>query len=191
MIRLLSLILCNIIVASVFAQNPEQKMVGDTLYTISGFKVTAGDKLKIGTGAMPDGDFKFIRKNAGSLFAYNSSNGYQGLANQANSFSRREAGHEYKVIRIDKRGTRKTGYVWYPIIGDGIFRYEVDIDNAIAAGEINVPSEFKPKPIGTVVEIKQSISVADELTKLKKLYDEGVLTKEEYDAQKKKLLESN
>ena len=32
-------------------------------------------------------------------------------------------------------------------------------------------------------------SVADEIAKLKKLYDDGILTKEEYEAQKKKLLE--
>jgi hypothetical protein len=37
---------------------------------------------------------------------------------------------------------------------------------------------------------KEPSSVADELTKLKKLMDEGVLTKEEFEAQKKKLLEN-
>ncbi len=34
----------------------------------------------------------------------------------------------------------------------------------------------------------QSTSVADELTKLKKLYDDGVLTKDEFQAEKRKLL---
>jgi hypothetical protein len=37
-------------------------------------------------------------------------------------------------------------------------------------------------------ETKREISVADELTKLKKLKDEGVLTEEEFNVQKKKLL---
>ncbi len=36
----------------------------DTLYTSSGFIVYVGQKLKIGTGSTPDGDFKFIRKSA-------------------------------------------------------------------------------------------------------------------------------
>lgn len=47
--------------------------------------------------------------------------------------------------------------------------------------------DYKP----TEKENKQSAqttSKADELTKLKKLYDDGVLTKEEFEAEKKKLL---
>lgn len=43
------------------------------------------------------------------------------------------------------------------------------------------------KPQSNSTTNKQS-SVADELTKLKKLYDDGILTKDEFEAQKKKLL---
>jgi hypothetical protein len=161
----------------------------DTLYTISGFTVTKDQKLKIGTGAMPDGDFKYIRTSSTSLFQYRSNNGYQGLANQANAFSRGNSGLEFKVIRIDKRGTKKNGFVYYPVINSGMVRYEIDLENAIASGEIDVPDQYKPKPKETAVVVKQEISVADELVKLKKLYDDGILTKEEYESQKKKLLE--
>lgn len=169
--------------------NPSQSQLkGDTLFTQSGYKVIDGVKLKLGTGSMPDGDFKFIRRNAGSLFNYT---GNQARANEANALPRNNAGLEYKVIRIDKRGTKKHGYVYYPIINVGMIRYEIDIDNAIATGEIAVPDEFKPKKESPVVVVKNEVSVADELTKLKKLYDDGVLTKEEYEAQKKKLLEKN
>jgi len=166
---------------------------GNTLITTSGFKVTEGQDLKIGIGSMPDGDFKFIRRNAASLWNYYSTTGYQGLANQANAFPRSQAGLSYKVKRIEKRGKKKTGYVYYVVIATGLVKYEMDIDNAISSGELVVPDEFKPKPKNavTVVEVKQQISVADELTKLKKLLDDGVLTKEEYDVQKKKLLENN
>jgi len=34
-----------------------------------------------------------------------------------------------------------------------------------------------------------NISVSDEITKLKKLFDDGVLTQEEFDSRKKKLLD--
>jgi uncharacterized membrane protein len=37
-------------------------------------------------------------------------------------------------------------------------------------------------------EKKPSVNVADELTKLKNLKDEGIITPEEFEAQKKKLL---
>ena len=67
--------------------------------------------------------------------------------------------------------------------------FRSDIDNGIAVGEIEVPEEFRPKPKAVTVEAKQNISVADELTKLKKLRDDSVLTEDEYQAQKKKLLD--
>jgi hypothetical protein len=73
-------------------------------------------------------------------------------------------------------------------------RYVIDIENAIEAKELDVPKEYaiaEKKPEAPSVTVKQEISVADELTKLKKLYDDGVLTKEEYEAQKKKLLDKN
>lgn len=141
---------------------------------------------------MPDGDFRFIRTNSASLFAYHSNTGYNGLANQANSFPRNQSGLTYKVKRIEQRGSKKHGYVYYVIIG-GLVAYEIDVENAITSGELVVPDEFKPKPktATTVVEVKQPLSLADELAKLKKLYDDSVLTKDEYEAAKKKLLEKN
>jgi hypothetical protein len=185
------LLLLLFIPAFAAAQNDSvSHLEGDTLVTKSGFKVAEKQMLKIGAGAMPDGDFKYIRRSSTSLFQYTSSSGYQGLANQANSLSRSNGGLEYKVVRIDKRGTKKNGYIYYPIINVGAIRYEIDIDNAIAAGELSVPDEFKPKKeTAATVVIKQEVSVADEITKLKKLLDEGVLTQAEFDAQKKKLLE--
>ena len=65
----------------------------------------------------------------------------------------------------------------------------MDIDNAINSAEIVVPEEFRPKQKPLVVEMNQNISVADELIKLKKLMDEGVITNEEFQSQKKKLLD--
>ena len=45
------------------------------------------------------------------------------------------------------------------------------MENAITSGEIAVPDEYKPKPVqaATVVEVKQPVGIAGELTKLKKL----------------------
>lgn len=165
----------------------------DTLFTTSGFRLVEKQEIKIGVGSTQDGDFKFIRRNSASLFAYNSTTGYQGLANSANAFPRNEAGLKYKIKSIEKRGNKKHGYVYYAKIGSGLINYEIDVENAIASGEIVVPDEYKPKSKVTpvVVEVKQQVSVADELAKLKKLFDDGVLTKEEFESQKKKLLEKN
>ncbi len=40
------------------------KVVEDTLFSTSGYKIVIGQDLNIGTGATPDGDFKFIRRNS-------------------------------------------------------------------------------------------------------------------------------
>ncbi|MES1225758.1 MAG: SHOCT domain-containing protein, partial [Bacteroidota bacterium] len=62
--------------------------------------------------------------------------------------------------------------------------FEINFDGAIASGELIVPDGFKSKITGS-----NSASVADEITKLKKLLDDGTITKEEFEAAKKKLLQ--
>lgn len=169
------------------------KVIEDTLFTTSGYKIVVGQDLSIGTGATPDGDFKFIRRNSsgfGTAMIMSDNNSYN---KSQLSLPRNMAGHKGKVVKIVTRGNKKIGKTYEPLITFGSGRYEIDVDNAIASGELIVPDEFKPKPkvTTTVVEVKQKISVADELVKLKKLLDDGILTKDEYDAQKKKLLEQN
>lgn len=165
-----------------FAQN-ESKIVGDTLISTSGFKIVKGQDVKIGVGTMQDGTFKFIRTNSASLFNYTSTNGNQAAANSANSLPRNSSGLSMKVIRVEPRGNKKRGYVNYAVLG-GMIRYEIDVDNAIATGEIVVPVEFRPKAPGAVSQL----STADEIKKYKELLDAGTITQAEFDAKKKQLL---
>ena len=125
----------------------------DTLYTATGFEIYVGQKLKIGPGAMPDGNFKYIRKSNTRLFAYGSTT----RRKKVNFLKRNKSGLEYKVIRIDERGNKKHGFVYYPILAS---RYEVDIDNAIAAGEIVVPDQFKPMQKVVLINIQEDVSIA-------------------------------
>ena len=194
--KILTALTLTFIFSHTFSQNSDStlpKLVKDTLFTTSGYKIVAGQNINLGTGSTPDGDFKFIRRNStgfGTMMVMTDNNAYN---KSQFSLPRNMAGHKGKVVKIVTRGNKKIGVTYEPLISFGSGRYEIDVDNAIASGEIIVPDEFKPKPktTTTVVEVKQQISVADELTKLKKLYDDGVLTKDEYEAQKKKLLEKN
>ncbi len=164
------------------AQDELPRLDNDTLYTTSGFKITKKQTLKLGMGSTPDGSFKFVRINSASLFGYNSDR--PNAANYANAGPRSMAGHEYKVLKIEKRGTKKTGYVYYCVL-PGLPRYEIDVENAIAVGEISIPAEFRQE---SKTQSQPTQSLANELKKLKELFDAGALTKEEYDAAKKKLL---
>ncbi len=170
------------------AQN-EAALKNDTLTTSTGFKVYEGLSIKIGTGSMNDGDFKFIRTNASSLFNYYSTTGYQGLVNQANSFRRSNSGLTFKVKKIMTRGTKKNGYVYYAKIGQGLINYEMDVENAIKFGEIIVPDEFLPKAKNQVLELKES--KYDKLKKIKELVDSGVLSEEEFQKEKERIMNEN
>ncbi|WP_278552513.1 SHOCT domain-containing protein [Elizabethkingia bruuniana] len=157
----------------------------DTLITSTSYKIYAGLDLKIGTGSMNDGDFKFIRRNAASLFNYYSTTGYQGLANQSNSFSRSNSGLTFKVKKIMPRGSEKNGYVYYVKIGSGLINYEVDIENAIKSGEIILPDEFMPQ---SQSQNLSNESKYDKLKKIKELKDSGVLSEEEFQKEKEKIM---
>ncbi|MBV8328030.1 SHOCT domain-containing protein [Chryseobacterium sp.] len=167
-----------------YSQNAP-KFENDTLTTSVGFKVYEGLDLKIGTGSMNDGDFKFIRTNASSVFNYSSTTGYQGLANQANSFKRNNSGLSFKVKKIMPRGNKKNGFVYYAKIGSGLINYEVDIENAIKSGEIIIPEEFIPKE---KIQSQASETKYDRLKKIKELKDSGVLSEEEFQKEKEKIM---
>jgi hypothetical protein len=82
-----------------------------------------------------------------------------------------------KITNVDQMtgGTK----VAITIKTGGLPTCDIWIEDAIAACEVQPCANQKG---GTTV------SVADELIKLKKLLDEGAITKSEYDTQKKKLL---
>lgn len=104
-----------------------QTMSNDTLYTSTGVAIVKGQKLKIGTGTLPDGSFKYIRITVSSI--------YHGSTTSSNALKSYASGYQYPVIKIEKRGNENIGFVYYPIV-KGAFKYEVDIENAIKSGEI-------------------------------------------------------
>jgi hypothetical protein len=92
-----TLLIFTLLFFGIYYSQAPSKFENDTLTTSTGYKVYEGLDLKIGTGSMNDGDFKFIRTNASSMFNYYSTTGYQGLANQANSFRRSNSVLTFKV----------------------------------------------------------------------------------------------
>lgn len=175
-------VLIALMLMPIFGFAQETRVIDDTLYTANGFKIVVGDDVKLGTGTMPNGSYKYINFSQLSFMGGNNRNNNGDLGKNWN-------GHKFRVKYFRKDGTKKRGFTYKLILGGGnIVNYECDIESAIAVGEIIVPEEYRPKS-NIVVEVKQNFSIADELAKLKKLLDDGVLNQEEYDIQKKKLLE--
>jgi len=133
-----------------------------------------GDTVKVGMGSMPDGDFKYIQVNALLMPPHRNSNSL----NASKDFSRTNG-----IIKKIKRERQMSGSdkVIFTIKTGGIPTYDIWIDEAIAACEATPCVNSNG---GTA----SNIGVADELLKLKKLLDAGAITKDEYNAQKKKLL---
>jgi hypothetical protein len=135
-----------------------------------------GDTLRVGLGTMPDGNFKYIQINtllpgppdprrANSMNARKDISGSNYLIKKI-AHVRQMSGGDKTVITI------RTG---------GLTTCDVWIEEAIASCEVSPCNDQKGNTAA-------KFSVADELTKLKKLLDAGAITQAEYDAQKKKLL---
>jgi hypothetical protein len=174
-------LVCSSTILTYCQTNVLPRIENDTLYTTSGYKIGVGQEIKLGIGTQDNGDFKFITAAKTLLSPPNQ---------RLPSLHASADGHTVTVKKIKAEGNSKNGYVYHVIIGVGQpMNYECDVESAIAASEIIVPDQYKPK--AKAVSTTQPFSVADELTKLKKLYDDSVLTKEQYEVQKKKLLDGN
>lgn len=66
----------------------------------------------------------------------------------------------------------------------------MDVENAIKSGEIVVPEGFLPKTKNQIQEIIKE-SKYDKLKKIKELKDSGVLSEEEFQKEKERIMSEN
>jgi hypothetical protein len=192
-------LMCTVIVSAQEQDRPEYAVMKGTELTTyvqkngyvtnSGFTVKAGDELILGKGTLPNKFFAFIYQSPVGYFTETSLD-----ASNRKSLISTFAGKKVKVKRLQSYGTRRTGFNVVAVVGAGdIVNYWIELDQAIEAGEIVVPEPYASKldinkKNAPLVIQQNTVSVADEIKKLKELYDSGVLTKEEYESEKKKLL---
>ncbi|RAJ05434.1 putative oligomerization/nucleic acid binding protein [Chitinophaga skermanii] len=158
-----------------------QNMIDAAYTTPHGWTVKPGDEIKIGRGTNPNKTFAFIYQSPVGWGTQTSGDNYSEKRHGSTSL----AGKTVKIKSLIAYGTKKLGYTVVAKIGVGeLVNYWIEIDNAVDGGELIPPSQFAPKKPTSTAEI----SVADELKKLKDLLDSGAITQEEYDTQKKKLL---
>lgn len=170
------IILLSLLPCCAIAQKGVPKFVNDTLYTSSGYKIYEGMTLHFGKGTRPDGKFRYIniKSDATSKMLENDSIVIKKLKN----FGISSLDNAY--IEIIGKKTFKDG-------SKGYVDLHVAFDNAIQSnlyhtpGELIVPQEF----------ISKDSLIGTELEKLSKLYQDGTITKEEFELAKKKLLQSN
>lgn len=151
-----------------------KEATADGYKTESGWVIKEGDKIQTGRGTMPNKSFAYIYNAPGiTLDVSRTPLGATWSSKQAT------------VKKITFSGTKKSGFTPIIVVGMGhLNNYWVEIESAITAGEIIPPAEFQKKEVPST----GTASVADELKKLKELLDAGAITQEEYDQQKKKIL---
>lgn len=169
------------------AQDSLPKIENDTLYTTSGYRIGEGQEITVGKGSLPDGGFFYIKRNTKAAIGINFESTKNGDKAMSDAFPKHQYGQKFIVKKLRKDGSKKRGYNYMAIINSGPTKYEIDVENAITAGELKVPEEYKSA--GQDTQSAKEKDPTEELRKIKKLYDDGILTKEEYEAQKKKLLE--
>lgn len=160
----------------------ELKKIIDDGYTLSsGWTIKVGDTLQLGSGTMPDKRYAFIYQSPLNLFASVSGD------NSGKNYLGSNAARNAIVKDLITYGTKRSGFTIIAKVGVGdISNYWIEIDNAIGASEVNPPMQYSAfyKKGGS----GPATTVADELKKWKDLLDSGAITKEEYEAQKKKIL---
>lgn len=195
--------------ATLFAQeNKDGKMKDDILYLNNGIMLRKGSMLKLNGPLGEDSRFKYIHHAPDNLFD-------DMKASFKNPIEPYYATKDVTVRKIRYVGDKdsKDGKWVVRLRTDGKKDFICDIAEALSSGELSAmqvvdvtsPNQVEPVQIPsrqpattqTVSETQQvdsktaapAFSVADELLKLKKLMDEGVISKEEFEAQKKKLLD--
>jgi hypothetical protein len=160
----------------------QSKIEGSQYTTSTGWVIKEGDTIRLGKGTMPDKTFAFITEMPSVLTV------------QTNvDYSKNKLGNAYNdrnaiVHNLFVFGSRKTGFYIVAKIKVGqATRYGIDIENAIEAKELHVPDQFAAKDNASASA--PASSKADELKKLKELLDSGALNQDEYDAEKKKILD--
>jgi hypothetical protein len=143
----------------------------------NGITYKIGDEIKLGRGSDTNGKFVYVNIG-GWAISTNPEENRLGAAN---------AGLLVTIKKINKYNYKRYKGVYFTVGGGNITNYNLDIENAIKTCEVENCTEEVQK-----VEVVGNMSDKyDQLKKLKKLLDEGVLTQAEYDAEKKKILEQD
>lgn len=145
--------------------------------TTAGTQVHIGDTLRLGRGTLPTGEFQFVYVPANVFMGSKQVN----FSSQLNNLTVR-----VKDLRFQH--SKLYGDKTVAVIKANTLNGCVDLNAAEEAGEIITAHTRRAAVSAPPPTATSPPSTTDELLKLKKLYDQKVLTKAEYDAQKAKLL---
>ena len=141
----------------------------------NGITYKVGDEIKLGRGSGNNGDFVYLR--FGGWYGATDTNPQ--LVNSASS------GLVLVIKKIKRYDYKRFKGVYFTVGGGNITNYLLDIENAVSTCEVeNCIKDNK-------VNIPSSGDKYNRIAKLKELLDAGAITKEEFELEKKKILNDN
>ncbi|MBA7541676.1 hypothetical protein ES705_33992 [subsurface metagenome] len=142
----------------------------------NGITYKVGDEIKLGRGSNDNGNFVYVTMG-----------GWAAANGDVSGLGPGIAGLIVTVKKIKKYNYKRYKGVYFTVGGGNITNYNLDIENAILTCEIQ---DCKKNDVAKS-DSKESSDMYAELKKLKELYDNGILTKEEYEKEKKEILDKN
>lgn len=185
--ELVSLLRAGTILSPVFVELPDESVSDEDRKTMldiddkgyyeasNGVKYKVGDWVEMGFGSAPNGGYHFM--TMGGFWGVMRFNAY-GSANQLDAVKGFQ-GYKLQIIKmktIHFMGQSKVCFV----VKAPLSRYNLLIEDAIGKCEV--------LPCKSNQQVIQQLSAADEILKYKKLMDDGIITKEEFEAKKQQLL---
>lgn len=135
----------------------------------NGITYKPGDTVKLGRGSHPNGDFRYLQMG-----------GLAASGGDADNIGKHYSGMNVIIKKIKTQKMKGAEKVWFIVGAGNIVNYNLAIEDAIATCEVEACKGSQPAA---------SVDKYDQLAKLKGLLDSGVITQEEYDKEKKKLLD--
>ena len=152
-----------------------------TFITAAGTLVRPGDTLRLGRGTLPNGEFQyvFVRVETENMFT----------GSKRQNFTSQLSNLWVRVKDLRVQRSRDYGDKTVAVVKANTLNGCVDLNAAEASGEI-ITANTRRAAVSAAAPASAAPlpSTADELLKLKQLYDQKALTKVEYENQKAKLL---
>ena len=165
------LILTVMLVLPINAQKKDKL----TSYTaLNGINYKVGDILWLGKGSGVDGQFEYVKIGGWA----------KKLSSTPMRLSYKNENRPFTIKKIFKYRSEKWKSVHLTLGSDSSTNYTMDLDNAISNGEVRQSIEKRN------TNQQRNYDKYDKIAKLKKLFDDGALTQDEYEREKEKLLGS-
>lgn len=146
----------------------------------NGITYHIGDTVKLARGSDPKGNFMYVQTGGwAKSLTYQSGKGAEQY-----DLDRNFAGRGAVIKKIRNEKSNGADRIVFTVGLGNISNYDMYIEDAIATCEI-----ADCKKNAATASTAPAPSAADELAKYKKLLDAGAITKAEYEAKKKKLLD--